>query len=94
MANKRFTRDLQRAHLQHPRPPMAHPVQRLHRLPLPPPLRQRGGHHLQWVLSAIQPEHRRQCLSQQLPDLGAAAVGNDQRGLGGRGIGTATDGGA
>ncbi|EAQ69341.1 hypothetical protein RS9917_12895 [Synechococcus sp. RS9917] len=66
------------AHLQHSRPPMAHPVQRLHRLALPPPFCQRGGHDLQRILSAVQPEHRHQRFRQELADLGAAAIGHQQ----------------
>ena len=65
---------------------MAHPVQGLHRLPLPPPLCQGSGHHLQRILIVVQPEHWHQGLSQELADLGAAAVRNEERRLCSRGI--------
>ena len=46
------------SHMQYTWAAMAHPVQRLHRLPLSPPLCQGGGHRFQWRLPGLQPEHR------------------------------------
>ena len=80
MQNKRFARDFGRAHLQQPRPPMADPVQRFHRLPLLSAYRQGCGHRVEGVLPGLQPKHWHAGPCQQLPDPGTLTIGYEQGG--------------
>ena len=79
MQNQRLACDFARAHLQYPRPTMAHPVQRLYRLPLLSPRLQCSSNRFQWVLPGLQPEHRYEGFSQQLSDFRTFPVGDEQR---------------